>query len=115
MYSAYAFLVGLAITITLVFAVVWYLKSHLRGILIDLCGTERRADFWMAFSNVILILVPAVFAMQFHPDARENLPVVFQMVYPLKWSFMGLAISVLALGLILSRFIRRESARPAGQ
>jgi hypothetical protein len=115
MYSAYAFLLGLVITLALGFAIVWYLTSRLRGILIDLCGTERRADFWMAFSNVILILVPLVFAMQFHSADDQDLPVIFQLVYQLKWSFIGLAMSVLALGVILSRFIRRESSRPATQ
>ncbi len=111
MRAAYAFLTGLAITVGLGFAVVWYLKSHLRGILIDLCGTERRADFWMAFSNVILILVPLVFAMQFQIATSGDVPVLFQFAYQLKWSFVGLVASVLALGIILSRFISRAAGK----
>ena len=47
MHNAHTFLLGLAITVVLSFAVVWYLKSSLKGILLDLCGTERRAEFWM--------------------------------------------------------------------
>ena len=115
MYAVYAFLLGLAITVGLGFTVVWYLKSHLKGILIDLCGTEQRGDFWMAFSNVILILVPVVFAMQFHPAAGENVPAVFQLNHQLKWSLVGLVASVLALGAILSLFIRREIERVGGK
>src|SRR5436309_15605156 len=111
MLSAYAFLLGLAITAALGFAVVWYLKSHLKGILIDLCGTERRADFWMAFSNVILLLVPLVFAMQFDSQGGQYTSAVFQLNEQLKWSFIGLVCSVLALGTILSLFIRRDSGK----
>jgi hypothetical protein len=108
--AAYSFLISLAITAGVSFAVVWYLKCHLRGILIDLCGTDRRADFWMAFSNVILILMPVVFAMQFSPLAGENVPPVFQLTHQLKWGFMGLVTSMLALGAILSKFIPRRAA-----
>jgi len=108
MSSTDAFFLGLAITAALGFSVVWYLRSHLRGILIDLCGTESRADFWMAFSNVVLILVPMIFGMQF--QAKENLPAVLQLNYQLKWVFIGLVLSVMSLGVILSLFIRRGSA-----
>ena len=113
--STYAFLLGLGITAALGLAVVWYLKPHLKGILVDLCGTEARADFWMAFSNVTLTLIPMVFAMQFRSDASGNPPVVFQLVDQLKWAFIGLAASVMGLGAVLSRFIRQQSAKPAGQ
>jgi uncharacterized membrane protein YhaH (DUF805 family) len=110
MNSVSAFFLGLAITAALGFSVVWYLRSHLRGILVDLCGTEARADFWMAFSNVVLILVPMIFGMQF--QANPNLPAIFQLNYQLKWVFTGLVVSVMSLGAILSLFIRRDSAPP---
>ena len=97
------------------FTVVWRLKSHLKGILADLCGTERRADFWMAFSNVILILAPALLAMPFHSTEGENVPAVFRLAHQLKWSLVGLVTSVLALGAILSLFISQDAARVAGK
>ena len=109
------FLLGLAITVVLGFTVVRYLGSPLKQILVDLCGTEQRAQFWLVFSNVILILVPAVFAMQFHFSGGEDLPSVFQLTYQLKWSVVGLVTSILALGLILSMFIRRHSVDDAGK
>jgi len=110
--TTYAFLAGLAIAAVLGFTVVWYLKSHLKGILIDICGTETRADFWRAFSNVILILAPLVFAMQFHPKAGDNLPVIFQLNDQLRWPLWGLITSVMALGGILSLFILFAAAPP---
>ena len=110
MHDAHTFLLGLATTVVLSFAVVWYLKSSLKGILLDLCGTERRAEFWMAFTNVTLILVPIVFAMQFHSVAGENVSAVFEISYQLKWSFVGLVTSVLAIGMTVSLFIHWDAA-----
>ena len=98
MHDAQSFLLGLAITVVLSFAVVWYLKSSLKGILLDLCGTERRAEFWMAFTNVTLMLLPIVFAMQFHSVTGENVSAVFAISYQLKWSFVGRVTSVWLLG-----------------
>ena len=115
MHDAQSFLLGLAITVVLSFAVVWYLKSSLKGILLDLCGTERRGEFWMAFTNVTLMLVPIVFAMQFHSVTGENVSAVFAISYQLKWSFVGLVTSVLAIGITVSLFIRWDAARASGK
>ena len=105
MSQAQGFLAGLLITAGIGFAAVWYLKSHLKAILIDLCGSEARADFWMAFSNITLILVPVAFAMQEQPAAAVKTPILFQLSDQLKWALTGQIVSVLALGAILSRFI----------
>ena len=110
MHDTQTFLLGLAITVALSFTVVWYLKSSLEDILQDLCGTDRRAQFWMAFTNVTLLLVPTVFAMQFHSAAEENVSAVFGISYQLKWSFVGLVTSVMAIGLTVSLFIRWDAA-----
>lgn len=105
------FFLGLGVTEALAFTVVWYIKSQLRAILADLCGTETRADFWMAFTNVTLILVPMVFSMEFYPEAGQASPVTFQFVEQLKWSLIGLIASVGGLGVVLRSFIRTEVPR----
>lgn len=90
------------------FAVVFYLKPHLRRILTDLCGTTDRADFWMAFSNVTLVLVPAVVAMHCRPTFLPGQSSVFEIADQLKWSLVGLVGAVLILGIVISRFIRDD-------
>jgi uncharacterized membrane protein YhaH (DUF805 family) len=99
------FLLGLGVTAALAFTVVWYIKSHLRVLLVDLCGTDARAAFWMAFTNVTLILVPMVFAMEFYPDAAQGSRVAFQLIGQLKWALIGLIASVAGLGVVLRSFI----------
>jgi hypothetical protein len=104
-----AFLVGLAITAFIGFSAVWYLKSHLRGVLTDLCGTEIRADFWMAFTNVTLIVVPMIFALQFYPEPGRQYSAMYQLAYQLKWVLIGLIVSVVSLGMLLLFFIAGEN------
>jgi hypothetical protein len=105
MNPTHAFLLGLLITAGLGFSIVIYLKTRLKGILIDLCGTEVRADFWMAFSNVTLILVPMIFAMQGQPETNQTTSIIFLLSDQLKWAFIGLIISVAGLGAVLSHYI----------
>ena len=49
MSDATIFLAGVGLTATAATPVVWYLRPHLYGILVDLCGTTERARLWMAF------------------------------------------------------------------
>ena len=35
-----------------------YLRHYLKRVLVDLCKTEERAQFWAAFSNILLIGLP---------------------------------------------------------
>lgn len=99
------FLSGVGLTGIVCFSVVGYLSPHLQKILVDLCGTELRANFWMAFSNVTLVLVPVIFAMQYNPDVIEHKPMVVGLIHQFRWALIGLAGSVLCVGFVISRFI----------
>lgn len=54
--------------VVLFMGLVSYLKAHLKNLLVELCGTEERASFWLAFSNVTLVLVPLIFALDYQPE-----------------------------------------------
>jgi len=85
----------------------------LRTQLLELCGSAERAEFWTAFSNVAVILTPAIFAMLAEPDT--NIPPLLAVTSQLKWGLTGLVGSVLMLGWILSRFIPRTQFKaPSG-
>jgi hypothetical protein len=105
------FLSGLTLTLLVSLAVVRYMNAPLRKLLQDLCGNPQRSDFWAAFSNVTVTLVPVVFAMHYTPVQAGSLSVV-EIGEQLKWGLVGLVTSVLMLGWILSRFIPRTPARP---
>ncbi len=99
------FLIGIGVTLATSFVAVAYLKPHLRKILIDLCGTEERADFWTVFSIVILVLTPVIATMSIRPRAGQDVSIVYALSDQILGGLIGLAGSVIIMGLILSRFI----------
>lgn len=102
------FLAGAGTTVVITLAAVVYLRPHLRRILVDLCGTEERAGFWTALSNVTLMLTPLIFAMQYRPATGPETSAALEVGVELKWALIGLVTSVLVLGLVLSMFIPRR-------
>jgi len=69
---------------------------------------ERPANFWVAYTTIILILVPLIFAIWIVPDDRD-VNVFFQISKQLKWSLMGVVTSIVIIGIIIIRFVPRET------
>jgi hypothetical protein len=103
---------GLLCTGAFAFAVVVYLRLPLRNILAELCGTERRAEFWLAISLVCISLVPLIFATSYTPD-KASAPIL-EIAGQVKWGLAGLLAAVIVIACILSTFISRNapSLRP---
>ena len=113
MSASVLFASGLTITLLAAFTVVRYLSGPLRTQLRELCGNAERAEFWTVFSNVAVILTPAIFAMLVEPST--DAPPLLAVTSQLKWGLLGLVGSVLLLGWILSRFIPRTQYKvPSG-
>lgn len=102
---------GLLATGAFALAVVVYLRLPLRDILVELCGTERRAEFWLAISLVCLTLVPLIFSMSYTPD-KTSVPIM-EIASQLKWGLAGLLSAVIVIACILSTFISRHAPVPA--
>lgn len=103
---------GVALAASLI--VVVYLRTHLRGLLAELCGTKQRGDFWLAFSNVSLLLMPLIFALDTAviEDLPRNVPVMLAVAAQMQRALIGLVVTVLTIGIVLSVFIARTT--PAG-
>src|SRR5690554_4549805 len=65
MNAVYLFLVEASITVLpgALILVVW--SKSLRRVLLDLSGTESRANFWLVYSNIMLLLTPLLFVFLF--------------------------------------------------
>jgi hypothetical protein len=108
MSSSWLFLSGVILAAIISSLVVAYLQRPLLRILIDLCGTDDRAKFWIAFSNVTVFLTPILFALHHRPDDSSSS--MFQLADQLEVALLGLVISVFVLGFVLSRFIPPATA-----
>ncbi|MGC2194343.1 MAG: hypothetical protein WA628_06685 [Terriglobales bacterium] len=109
------FACGLTITLLAAFAVVRYLSGPLRTQLQELCGSAERAEFWTAFSNVTVVLTPAILAMLVDLPAGPGVPPLRAVVGQVRWGLIGLVGSVLMLGWILGRFLPRTPPSPAAR
>jgi hypothetical protein len=106
------FITGLTLTLFISFVVVSYMNTPLRKLLQELCGNPQRSDFWVAFSNVTVVLIPVIFAMPSEPVPHPGPISLVEICTQLKWGLIGLAVSVLLLGWILGRFIPKTPVRP---
>jgi hypothetical protein len=102
------FITGVGVAVLVSSGVVVYLGRSLRKLLVDICGTEDRANFWTAFAIVTLLLVPLIFAMHCHPEARPEVPFIYKLGTQIEWALGGLAASVMASGYVISRFIPKS-------
>lgn len=100
------FLTQIAIALLAGILAARYLKSALIGILLDLCGTAERADFWWRTSSILLLGLPLLLVL-FLGDPGNDLSAALRNAARL--SLVGV---LLAVGL-LSRRIWKHIPPPA--
>lgn len=113
MSSTQAFLADVAITAILFIGIAAYIKRHLQALLVELCGTIERASFWLAFSNVALVLVPLIFALDYQPEPGQDKNLILEMATQIKYSLIGFVVTLGGLALVLYRFIPRDKPKAA--
>lgn len=106
MNSTLIFLLQLAIALFAGVLAARYLKAALTGILLDLCGTAGRADFWWRTSAILLLGLPLLLVL-FLGDPGDDL--AFAVRNASRLSLVGVLIAV---GL-LSRRIWKHIPTPA--
>jgi hypothetical protein len=101
------FVTGLLATVLIASMVIVAMRKPLEHVLTDLCGTPSRAHFWGVFSAVALAVVPLTFALNCD-GLNRFAPPVLQIASQVKWGLVGLMLTVLVMGWMLSRWIARH-------
>jgi hypothetical protein len=91
---------------------VLYLNRSLRRVLVDLCATEERAQFWMSFASIVLIGLPLVFGLGFSPEATVAAKAFFEAANQVKANLFGFLMALMGMGGIIS-FFALIAPRPA--
>jgi len=107
-----SFLVQIVLTLIIVFLIVGYLHPFLKKVLVDLCGTEERAQFWTAFSNILLIGLPLIFALNYRPESANTEELFFNLAGKLSGNLGGLLVALIGIGIIVS-FFALAAPKPA--
>jgi uncharacterized membrane protein YhaH (DUF805 family) len=111
MNTIFAFVVEVVLTVVIAALVVAYLRPFLRKLLIDLCGTEDRAQFWTAFANILLIGMPVIFSLYYKPTAGDPEELFLQVAAKLSGNLAGFLFALIGVGVIVS-FFALVSRRP---
>ncbi len=98
------FLIEVAITLLACAFIIAYLRPYLRRILVDLCGTEDRAQFWTVFSTILLVGLPLIIALGYRPEAAAPQDVFFQITGHFGGNLGGFLAALIVIGMIVSFF-----------
>ncbi len=98
------YFVQIAITLVACSGVVIYLRRSLGRMLVDLCRTEERAQFWLAFSSIVLIALPLIFGMGYTPAPNGAEAAFFELAKQLKLNLFGFLLALVGIGFIVSFF-----------
>ena len=98
------FSIQITLTLIIVSLVIGYLRPHLKKVLTDLCGTEERAQFSTAFSNILLIGLPLIFALNYRPAYKDILSPFFDIAGKLSSNLGGLLLALICIGIMISFF-----------
>jgi len=90
----------------------YYLKAALTGILLDLCGTAGRADFWWRTSAILLLGLPLLLVL-FLGDTSEDLAVALR--HAGRLSLVGVLVAVGLLSRRIWKHIPPPAALPQRQ
>lgn len=99
-----SFLVHVFLTIAVTALVVNYIRPYLRKVLVDLCGTEERAQFWTVFSNVVLVSLPGILALNYRPEAVTLEELFFEIAGRLSGTLAGFLFGLVGVGFVVSIF-----------
>ncbi len=99
-----SFLVHVLLTIAVTALVVNYIRPYLRKVLVDLCGTEERAQFWTVFSNVVLVGLPGILALNYRPEAVTLEELFFEIAGRLSGTLAGFLFGLVGVGFVVSIF-----------
>src|SRR4051812_43356989 len=106
------FLITEGISLAVSIGVALFIGRHLRRVLTDLTGTAERAAFWIAFTSLLLVLVPAIIVMFVPRETGSSEPAVFRVISQLRWALVGLVATLVSYGFIIILFVQTRPYQP---
>ncbi|MEK6259887.1 MAG: hypothetical protein AABP62_14805 [Planctomycetota bacterium] len=101
--AEYALIWSVVVTAISCLATVAYLRGPMRGILNDRCQSVDRARFWLAFSNIVVVLLPMICLLSAYVSGGTvESPLVSELAVQVRWSLMGLFLSVICLAVVVA-------------
>ena len=104
MNSIFASAIEVIITFAICTLTFHYMRPFLKRILVDLCGTEERAQFWTVFSNILLVGLPLLISLMYQPKVSQTEELFFELTHRTSGNLFGFMFALIAVGFIVSIF-----------
>ena len=92
-------------------AVIVLLKPLLRDVLIDTCGTAKRAEFWVMFTQLMLIISPLLIVVFFAPtETSISLNIAESLQDTLFRSLLGVFVALAMIGQVMWKSIQTSNS-----
>lgn len=91
-----------ALCLGISFILISLLRPLLRDVLTDTCGTEKRAEFWVMFTQLMLIISPLLVVVYFAPITPvAQLNVAYELQQTLFRTLLGDFSALSAIGWVI--------------
>jgi hypothetical protein len=114
MNGIWIYLLQLVVTAGICLVVMIYFRLYLKQILVDLCGTPERAQFWVVFSSILLVGVPIIFGMGYTPQDNAPEKLFFDAASQVRVNLFGFLLALIGIGGAVS-FFALVAPRPAAK
>ena len=104
MNTIFAFAIEVIITLAICALTFRYMRPFLNRILVDLCGTEERAQFWTVFSNILLVGFPLLVSLMYQPEASKAEDIFFELTRRTSGNLFSFMVTLVGIGVIVSFF-----------
>ncbi len=104
MNTIFFYLLEVTLTLLTCALVFRYLRPYLSRILVDLCGTEERGQFWTVFSNILLVGLPLLIALNYQPEANQAEEIFFEILHRVSGNMLGFLFALVGVGFFISFF-----------
>ena len=92
-------------------ALIWLIKPLLRDVLIETCGTQKRAEFWVMFTQLMLVISPLLLVIFFIPtDAATTINLAEALKDTLFRTLLGDFIALASIGQVIWKSIKNSPA-----
>lgn len=83
---------------------VTYFRPYLKRIMLDRCGTQEHANFWVVFSSILLADLPLIFGKGYNPPQNEPGMLLFDATHQVRLNLLGFLLALLGIGCAVSFF-----------
>jgi hypothetical protein len=100
------FFLEITICLTISFTMIWLLRPLLTEVLTETCGTEKRASFWVMFTQLMLVIAPLLLVIYYAPAADiTKLNLANELRLALFRTLLGDFIALCAIGKVIWKSI----------